>query len=943
MSAQVVSFQVTDRRERRGQRCEEHRRLTERNVNAGSPFEKLNKDQEKALGTMENIGRAIGVEIPRNLRKMVVESEGATKALASLFSPAAALGWAAVVATVAFEAYSKIKESEEQLRKFRSQMELQRAEDEFKRSGDVIGKNRELRVKAETALAGDIKKINVVLADDLLQNQLDHTEALARGDLAAARNLETQKTRLLMAAAAERQAVLRAYSQQTRAMEYETNLIGLKGAAQILQTEKDGLRELQVLRQQGGVDEENYQRRRADIHRRADREITELVKTSNLQQIQLANQTQEMELEGDARILTSAFHRKEELERIHNETFGALAATDQRRVDAARTLAQNEVEIDRQAQLQIIESHRQFAEQTTQMNIEAAQLRLPPWLRTNQQLIDDGARMMRDLKHQLDTGAIDYGEYGDRKAAIENVTNAKIVDANRQMVQQLGSDLNSLADDLGSGNIAKRMLDNAKKLFFQIIAAWVLQMKSAGGKGNLFSGLLGSLIFGPGSQAAGQVGGGGIGSILGGLFGGSGNRSGGGGSQGSISSLPGVITNFSGGTGGSSLGGGSVLSGGFGGFGGASGAGGSAALGGTITNNPNFGALFGGGGGAASSSGGFSIPGTFGTITSSATKAGGSVGFGASLAGLGASLGPLAAMTLGQKFGGTAGSLGAMLASLAVFSSSGSSAAAGLSTFLDMNPAIAALIGPVAGGLVGFGIGQNFGKTAGALSGAGTGALAGFFAAGPIGAIIGGIIGLLGGIFGGIFGGGKRKRQANELADKVLPELKKIRESYDNHQLDYGSAIANLDDLQKQVKPQFDKLKGEGKSIYSKRVLPELTATRDHITQTEAERVRRALIEFAPPQFASGGLIIGGPAARASGVIIEAHEGERVMTAAATARNGHALQAMEAGRSVGGATIVIHAIDSADVDDWLSNRGGIRALERAFVNANAAYAGNTNG
>src|SRR5205823_10225369 len=109
-----------------------------------------------------------------------------------------------------------------------------------------------------------------------------------------------------------------------------------------------------------------------------------------------------------------------------------------------------------------------------------------------------------------------------RRVALWDQANLRIREEHKRQVETLGSELESVFNDIGSGNIGKRILANMKKLFSQIIAEWILsmgQMKSGAGS------ILGTLVFGPGSTGAGVFGGGtngggtGIGSLLGGLLG----------------------------------------------------------------------------------------------------------------------------------------------------------------------------------------------------------------------------------------------------------------------------------------------------------------------------------------------------------------------------------------------------------------------------------------
>jgi hypothetical protein len=117
-------------------------------------------------------------------------------------------------------------------------------------------------------------------------------------------------------------------------------------------------------------------------------------------------------------------------------------------------------------------------------------------------------------------------DLSEARAQLNEQTNLKIVQENRQMVNTLGSDLEGIFDDIFSGNIAKRLLDIAKKFFFQLLAQFLLSFGQvrqmfAGGQqngGGIFGGLL-SMIFGGGGGGIFGGAGGGTTAALGGAGG----------------------------------------------------------------------------------------------------------------------------------------------------------------------------------------------------------------------------------------------------------------------------------------------------------------------------------------------------------------------------------------------------------------------------------------
>src|SRR5262245_4375261 len=92
----------------------------------------------------------------------------------------------------------------------------------------------------------------------------------------------------------------------------------------------------------------------------------------------------------------------------------------------------------------------------------------------------------------------------ERRQAVWAQTDETIRNQHKQLVEQLGSDMQSVFDDIASGNIGQRILKNIETLFFQIVAQWLLSlnmMKSAAGS------ILGSIVFGPGTTGSNVFGG----------------------------------------------------------------------------------------------------------------------------------------------------------------------------------------------------------------------------------------------------------------------------------------------------------------------------------------------------------------------------------------------------------------------------------------------------
>src|SRR5216684_2374436 len=165
---------------------------------------------------------------------------------------------------------------------------------------------------------------------------------------------------------------------------------------------------------------------------------------------------------------------------------------------------------------------RLMEDETLYIEKAAAVATAPPWERANMQIVQSYQECIAKIKLELDAGRLD-SDHAARQAA------AAWQEAFAQMRNKLASDMETLFDNITSGNIGKFFLTQLKHMIFQMVAAWVLglqQMKSAANQTmNSGGGILGSIF--------GSLG-------IGGIFGGGA----GGGAQGSISSIPGVITNF---------------------------------------------------------------------------------------------------------------------------------------------------------------------------------------------------------------------------------------------------------------------------------------------------------------------------------------------------------------------------------------------------------------
>jgi hypothetical protein len=160
------------------------------------------------------------------------------------------------------------------------------------------------------------------------------------------------------------------------------------------------------------------------------------------------------------------------------------------------------------------EKLRRMEDQTLNIERIAAVGMVPPWERANATIVANYQERMAKIAELVKTGDLD-----EQHAARQQT--AAMQELFAQQRDLLATQMETLYNDITSGNIGKAFLAMFRKMVFEMVATWILGMQGM-------------------RAASGQAMGGGGGGILGAIFGGGGS----GGAQGGISSIPGVITNF---------------------------------------------------------------------------------------------------------------------------------------------------------------------------------------------------------------------------------------------------------------------------------------------------------------------------------------------------------------------------------------------------------------
>ena len=100
-----------------------------------------------------------------------------------------------------------------------------------------------------------------------------------------------------------------------------------------------------------------------------------------------------------------------------------------------------------------------------------------------------------------------------------------------------------------------------------------------------------------------------------------------------------------------------------------------------------------------------------------------------------------------------------------------------------------------------------------------------------------------------------------QVMEPLLASIKTITDSYDVFQTDYNTGISELETLRTNSLAALKKIGGNQVKGNSAATNQRIDAAEQHLQDTEAERQRRAQINFGPPQFHEGGLVRGGLAA----------------------------------------------------------------------------------
>jgi hypothetical protein len=336
---------------------------------------------------------------------------------------------------------------------------------------------------------------------------------------------------------AQTASLARQNAQETTALRNQVVEDALTGTDKIYQHEANEIKDLDAKRAQSLISYKDYLDRKQSAAQQAAEKEAALNDAAEKETASLEKKARDASLQGDDLVLA---HKKDEIAK-------ATAAYAKHEIDVEQ-FERRIVAINQDADNQIAKTDQQAAEKRKQILDQAAEdqknaeqtiaiASVDEWHRAYAQIEIEALNKIKTINQAEQKALQDYQQTDEEYVAIEKSaqakreavwaeTNQKIQEEHKRQVEQLGADLESLFNDISSGNIGQRILNNMKKLFAQIVAQWLLSTQMMG---SAFGGLFGSILFGPGSSGANFFGSGSspagaassnpLGALLGGIFG----------------------------------------------------------------------------------------------------------------------------------------------------------------------------------------------------------------------------------------------------------------------------------------------------------------------------------------------------------------------------------------------------------------------------------------
>jgi hypothetical protein len=523
-----------------GQATAAFQKLNAESAKLGTTLQPVQRISEQTFNNIEGgalkaresaalLGEEFGVKVPRALRGVIAESALLGPAFTAAFSGLAVVGFIEIV-KLAVDHLTGFSAALTAIQKQNSELMQSATAASKAMLGPQTLEQVNSRILATEKSVGALNE-QLGLTGNLFGDSLTRglTKYSAAGALAV-EELDKQKT--LLNDLYGEQAKLLDEQKRTEPIEVlklqnAARLEGLEGIKKINEAERG---ETAVIRAEMNANIVTAQVGTAEIneiHRKA---------SWGREQMEREVAIEETKAYGQAYInAASTYNAKFELakgeERIRKELNAKLFEIDEEELKKGMSLDGLRVAAKMEAENQIVALHhanavkmRLMEDETLNIEKAAAVAMAPPWERANMAIIQSYQERMAKIKLELDAGRLD-SEHAARQAA------AAWQEEFAKMRDKLATDMETLFDNITSGNIGKFFLTQFKHLVFQMLATWILGMQGMknasqqqmGSGGGILGAIFGG-IFGGGGFGGGASGGpGGTPTFGGGLLGGGGN------------------------------------------------------------------------------------------------------------------------------------------------------------------------------------------------------------------------------------------------------------------------------------------------------------------------------------------------------------------------------------------------------------------------------------
>jgi gas vesicle protein len=482
-------------------------------VKSNPVFQRMAKEQVRARESTNLLARTLGVEVPRSLEKIIARSSMVGPVLSKIFSASVFAAFAGAAINLAQEQIPALVESfthwrEEAERTMKAQVELnhviieahakiKQLREQYQLIGleglPLVSEQQKIAIKHFEEADKRVKELTAsqaALSKQARETELIMSRAASRGSAAQFSPAQTAAAKLAQEQLEGVTASLASARANADVFKQELQNVGKELGSAFGKEKREGLKETnQAL--QSMIDKMEAMRSQAEA--------------SGLGPIDTINAKEKQALEDLANIEYVYGEVEGVHERVAKTTIIIEHAASLERIKVYEDeIAKKEAMEDQftderwRQQRELNDRLRQYAVENINMERDASIAILPPWLRMNAQIIEDAKRRVKEI-HALEEN--DENFKGARQVA------AVWKKAFAEMSYSVANTLESLFDDITSGNIGQTFLKMFKKMVFQMVATWIVamaQMRAASGGGG---GILGAIF--------GALG-------LGGLFGGEG-------------------------------------------------------------------------------------------------------------------------------------------------------------------------------------------------------------------------------------------------------------------------------------------------------------------------------------------------------------------------------------------------------------------------------------